>query len=286
MPAREQVPNERYRPGQRVKVLLVEVNKDQRGPQLIVSRSHPGLIRRLFEQEVPEIFSGAVEIMEVAREPGLRSKVAVAARQEKVDPVGACVGVRGVRIQNIVNELYGEKIDVIEWSPDTAQFIANALSPAKPSSVTLDEANKVATVIVPTDQMSLAIGKEGQNARLAYKLTGWRIDIKDPAALQEMDEELLRQARAAMADSQSDDFSWQGRQPRLVRADGTISVRDKTFGPLAPDLVGMSVDVDLVGSTLEVLYNRDLRHRFDFASGEPLSLEDEPVAVAAAAEGV
>ena len=185
--------------------------------------------------------------MEVAREPGLRSKVAVAARQEKVDPVGACVGVRGVRIQNIVNELYGEKIDVIEWSPDTAQFIANALSPAKPSSVTLDEANKVATVIVPTDQMSLAIGKEGQNARLAYKLTGWRIDIKDPAALQEMDEELLRQARAAMADSQSDDFSWQGRQPRLVRADGTISVRDKTFGPLAPDLVGMSVDVDLVG---------------------------------------
>ncbi|HLL49897.1 MAG TPA: transcription termination factor NusA [Thermomicrobiales bacterium] len=286
MPSREQVPNERYRPGQRVKVLLVEVNKDQRGPQLIVSRSHPGLIRRLFEQEVPEIFSGAVEIMEVAREPGLRSKVAVAARQEKVDPVGACVGVRGVRIQNIVNELYGEKIDVIEWSPDTAQFIANALSPAKPSSVTLDEPNKVATVIVPTDQMSLAIGKEGQNARLAYKLTGWRIDIKDPAALQEMDEDLLRQARAAMAESQSDDFSWQGRQPRLVRADGTISVRDKTFGPLAPDLVGMSVDVDLAGPALEVFYNRDLRHRFDFESGEPLSLEDEPVAVAAAVEGL
>jgi N utilization substance protein A len=286
MPAREQVQSERYRAGQRVKVYLVEVNRDARGPQLIVSRSHPNLIRRLFELEVPEIFSGAVEIMQIAREPGLRSKVAVAARQEKVDPVGSCVGVRGVRIQNIVNELYGEKIDVIEWSPDTAQFIANALSPAKPSSVTLDEANKVATVIVPTDQMSLAIGKEGQNARLAYKLTGWRIDIKDPAALQEMDEELLRQARAAMADSQSDDFSWQGRQPRLVRADGTISVRDKTFGPLAPDLVGMSVDVDLVGSTLEVLYNRDLRHRFDFETGEPLSLEDEPVAVAVAAEGV
>ncbi|MDQ3226278.1 MAG: transcription termination factor NusA [Chloroflexota bacterium] len=286
MPAREQVPTERYRPGQRVKVLLVEVNKDQRGPQLIVSRSHPGLIRRLFEQEVPEIFSGAVEIMEVAREPGLRSKVAVAARQEKVDPVGACVGVRGVRIQNIVNELYGEKIDVIEWSADTAQFISNALSPAKPSSVTLDEPNKVATVIVPTDQMSLAIGKEGQNARLAYKLTGWRIDIKDPAALQEMDQELLRQARAAMADSQSDDFSWQGRQPRLVRPDGAIAVRDKSFGPLDPDLVGMSVDVDLVGPALEVFYNRNLRHRFDFESGAPLSLEDEPVAVAAAAEGV
>jgi transcription termination/antitermination protein NusA len=281
MPAREQVPTERYRPGQRVKVLLVEVNKDPRGPQLIVSRSHPGLIRRLFEQEVPEIFSGAVEIMEVAREPGLRSKVAVAARQEKVDPVGACVGVRGVRIQNIVNELYGEKIDVIEWSPDTAQFIANALSPAKPSSVTLDEANKVATVIVPTDQMSLAIGKEGQNARLAYKLTGWRIDIKDPSALQEMDEELLRQARAALAETQADDFAWQGRQPRLVRADGTISVRERTFGPLDPDLVGMSVDVDVRGPALEVFYNRDLRHRFDFETGDALSLDDEPVTAGA-----
>jgi N utilization substance protein A len=188
--------------------------------------------------------------------------------------------VRGVRIQNIVNELYGEKIDVIEWSPDTAQFIANALSPAKPSSVTLDEANKVATVIVPTDQMSLAIGKEGQNARLAYKLTGWRIDIKDPSALQEMDEELLRQARAALAET-PDDFAWQGRQPRLVRADGTISVRERTFGPLDPDLVGMSVDVDVRGPALEVFYNRDLRHRYDFETGEALSLDDEPVAAGA-----
>jgi transcription termination/antitermination protein NusA len=281
MPAREQVPNERYRPGQRLKVLLVEVNKDQRGPQLIVSRSHPGIIRRLFEMEVPEIFSGAVEIMEVAREPGLRSKVAVAARQEKVDPVGACVGVRGVRIQNIVNELYGEKIDVIEWSPDTAQFIANALSPAKPSSVSLDDANKVATVIVPSEQMSLAIGKEGQNARLAFKLTGWRIDIKDPEALKEMDGELLRQARAALAEAHGqDEFAWQGRQPRLVRADGTISVRDKTFGPLEPNLVGMSVDVDLRGDAVEIFYNRELRARYNFESGEPLPLDDDVPAVA------
>ena len=288
MPSREQVPTERYRPGQRVKVLLVEVNKDARGPQLIVSRSHPGLIRRLFEFEVPEIFSGAVEIMEVAREPGLRSKVAVAARQEKVDPVGACVGVRGVRIQNIVNELYGEKIDVIEWSPDTAQFIANALSPAKPSSVSLDEPNKVATVIVPTDQMSLAIGKEGQNARLAFKLTGWRIDIKDPEALREMDGELLRQARAALAESQaSDDFSWQGRQPRLVRTDGTIAVRDRTFGPLPAGLVGMSVDIDVRGEALEVYYNRELRARYNFETTEPLPLDDDvalPVPAAAGAE--
>ena len=283
MPVREQVPTERYRPGQRVKVLLLEVNKDQRGPQLIVSRSHPGLIRRLFEMEVPEIFSGAVEIMEVAREPGLRSKVAVAARQEKVDPVGACVGVRGVRIQNIVNELYGEKIDVIEWSPDTAQFVANALSPAKPSNVTLDEATKVATVIVPTEQMSLAIGKEGQNARLAFKLTGWRIDIKDPEALKEMDGELLRQARAQVEAQSPEGLVWQGRQPKLVSADGFIDVSSRKFGPLEPSLARMSVDVDLRGEVLEVFYNRELRARYAFESGEQLPLDDEAAVAAGGA---
>lgn len=273
MPVREQVSTERYRAGQRVKVYLVEVNRDQRGPQLIVSRSHPNLIRRLFEMEVPEIFSGAVEIMEVAREPGLRSKVAVAARQEKVDPVGSCVGIRGVRIQNIVNELYGEKIDVIEWSPDTAAFIANALSPAKPTNVALNEAEKVATVIVPSDQMSLAIGKEGQNARLAYKLTGWRIDIKDPESLRGQDGELLRQARAALADV-PEDMGWTGRQPRLVRQDGTINVREREFGPLPFELIGMSVDVEIRGNELDVYYNRELRVRYEFESGKELSLDD------------
>ena len=277
MPSREQVPNERYRPGQRVKVLLLEVNRDLRGPQLIVSRSHPNLIRRLFEMEVPEIHSGAVEIMEIAREPGLRSKVAVAARQEKVDPVGSCVGVRGVRIQNIVNELYGEKIDVIEWSPEMATFVSNALSPAKPTNVALDEANHVATVIVPTDQMSLAIGKEGQNARLAYKLTGWRIDIKDPESLLDGGDDIFRQARAALADV-TDDWGWQGRQPRLVQPDGMIVVRDRTFGPLAQELLGMSVDVESRGPVLEVYYNRDLRARFDQASGELLPLDEVPQA--------
>ncbi len=282
MPAREQVPTERYRPGQRVKVYLLEVNKDPRGPQLIVSRSHPNLIRRLFETEVPEIFSGAVEIMEVAREPGLRSKVAVAARQEKVDPVGSCVGIRGVRIQNIVNELYGEKIDVIEWSPDTTTFIANALSPAKPTNVTLNEAEKVATVIVPSDQMSLAIGKEGQNARLAFKLTGWRIDIKDPESLRDQDFDILRQARAAI-DQGPDDFAWQGRQPRLVRPDGMISVREREFGPLAPDLVGMSVDVEVRGDALEVYYNRALRARFANDTGLELPLDDVGEAMAGSA---
>jgi len=283
MPAREQVPNERYRAGQRVKVLLVEVNKDQRGPQLIVSRSHPDLIKRLFEAEVPEIFSGAVEIMSIAREPGLRSKVAVAARQEKVDPVGACVGVRGVRIQNIVNELYGEKIDVIEWSPDTAQFIANALSPAKPNNVTLDEVNHVATVIVPSEQMSLAIGKEGQNARLAFKLTGWRIDIKDPASLLEAGVDVIKQARAALDATPGDLSMWHGRQPRLVNADGMIDVRGQLYGPLDPSLLRMSVDVDIEDSVVEVFYNRELRARFDIESGEPLPLEEDDARVASAA---
>jgi N utilization substance protein A len=273
MPAREQVPSERYRPNQRVKVLLTEVNAHARGPQLIVSRSDPRLIKRLFEQEVPEIQTGAVEIMEIAREPGLRSKVAVAARQEKVDPVGSCVGVRGVRIQNIVNELYGEKIDVIEWSPDTASFIANALSPAKPTNVSLDDSGdqRVATVIVPSDQMSLAIGKEGQNARLAYKLTGWRIDIKGPESLLESGSDFFR---AAQNSDMMPDFSWQGRQPRAVQADGMVAVSGGSFGPLSEDLLRRQVDVDIVEGIVEIYYDRELRARFDQATGNRLPLDD------------
>jgi N utilization substance protein A len=224
---------------------------------------------------VPEIQSGAVEIMEIAREPGLRSKVAVAARQEKVDPVGSCVGVRGVRIQNIVNELYGEKIDVIEWSPDVATFISNALSPAKPTNVSLDESGeqRVATVIVPSDQMSLAIGKEGQNARLAYKLTGWRIDIKGPESLLQAGEDFFRQARESTAGLMPD-FSWQGRQPRAVQADGMVSVSGTSYGPLSEDLIRRQVDVDIQNGVVEVYYDRELRARFDQQSGERLPLDD------------
>src|SRR2546423_184767 len=182
MPRTEQVPTERYYQGQRLRVYVAEVRDTPRGPQIIVSRGHRLMLRRLFEQEVPEIFSGAVEIKAIAREPGFRSKVAVAARQEGIDPVGSCVGVRGVRIQNIVNELNGEKIDVVEWSEDPAQYVANALSPAQVSHVTIDETTRTAKVVVPERQLSLAIGKEGQNARLAAKLTGWRIDIQSDVA--------------------------------------------------------------------------------------------------------
>jgi len=180
LPRSQQIPGERYRLHQRVRAYVLEVRRSNRGPQIVVSRTHRNMLRRLLELEVPEIYNGTVEIKGIAREAGSRSKVAVAALQEGVDPVGSCVGMRGVRIQSIVNELGGEKIDVVQWDEDTATFIANALSPARVTNVLLDERGdgKTATVIVPDDQLSLAIGREGQNARLAAKLTGWRIDIK------------------------------------------------------------------------------------------------------------
>ena len=203
LPSTEQIRTEHYRPGQRLKVYLMEVFRSGRGPQVVVSRTHRNLVRRLFELEVPEIFNGTVEIKSIAREPGFRSKVAVAARQEGVDAVGACVGLRGIRIQNIINELSGEKIDVIEWHPDAAVFVANALSPAPVVSVKVNDEQKTAAVVVPDRQLSLAIGREGQNARLAAKLTGWRIDIKSASAaeadrLVRAEEEAARAAEAAL----------------------------------------------------------------------------------------
>jgi N utilization substance protein A len=178
LPPPEQVPRERYRIGQRLKVYLVKVERGIRTPQLIVSRSHRGLVRRLFEVEVPEIFNGTVELKAIAREPGSRTKVAVQARQEGIDAVGACVGMRGVRIQNVVNELNGEKIDVVNWDERPEKFVANSLGPAQVLNVDVHPEERRAVVWVPDSQLSLAIGKEGQNARLAAKLTGWRVDIK------------------------------------------------------------------------------------------------------------
>jgi N utilization substance protein A len=178
MPPAEQSPFERYRPGQQLKFFVVQVGRTIRGPEIVVSRTHPDLLRRLFEVEVPEIFSGVIEIKAIAREPGARSKVAVSSNQEGVDAVGACVGLRGIRIQNVVNELLGEKIDVIEWDEDPVKFISNSLSPAVADSVVLNEEEESATIHVPDRQLSLAIGREGQNARLAAKLTNWRIDIQ------------------------------------------------------------------------------------------------------------
>jgi N utilization substance protein A len=193
LPRKEQIPRERYYPNQRLRVYVVEVKKTNKGPEITVSRTHRNMLRRLLELEVPEIFNGTVEIKAITREAGSRSKVAVAAHQDGVDPVGACVGLRGVRIQALVNELGGEKIDVIEWNPDPALFIAKALSPAMVLNVKLVETpdGKTANVTVPDKQLSLAIGKEGQNARLAAKLTGWRIDIKSES---EAAQEAVRQA--------------------------------------------------------------------------------------------
>jgi N utilization substance protein A len=181
MPRNQQIGGERFRLHDRVRALLLEVKTSPRGPQLVLSRAHRNFLRRLLENEVPEVYHGLVEIRSIAREPGQRSKVAVAALQPGVDPVGACVGIRGVRIQAIVRELNDEKIDVIEWNPDPAAYIAKALSPARVTGVYLNEharGTKTATVVVPEDQLSLAIGRDGQNARLAAKLTSWRIDIK------------------------------------------------------------------------------------------------------------
>jgi len=182
LPVSEQVRNERYRIGQRLRVYLLEVVRTAKGPQVVVSRSHPDFLRRLFELEVPEVLNGTVELKAVAREAGYRSKVAVATSQEGIDPVGCCVGLRGIRIQNIVSELNGEKIDVIMWHPDSPNLITNALSPAQILRVELDNDDGVATVVVPDKQLSLVIGREDQNAKLAAKLTGWRIDIKSASA--------------------------------------------------------------------------------------------------------
>jgi N utilization substance protein A len=184
LPANEQIPNERYYRGQRLKFYLLEMSQRDREPQIIVSRSHPNLIRGLFELEIPEVHNGVVALKALAREAGHRTKVAVATVQENVDPVGSCLGPRGIRLQSIINELNGEKIDVIQWDPDPAVFIANALSPSQVTSIKIDEGTNTATVVVPDKQLSLAIGKEGQNARLAAKLTGWRIDIKSVSAIE------------------------------------------------------------------------------------------------------
>lgn len=174
----EQMPGEEYKFNEKLKLYIVEVKKTPKGPQIVVSRTHPGLVKRLFELEVPEIYSGVVEIKSISREAGSRTKIAVHSKDENVDAMGACVGPRGIRVQNIVNELKNEKIDIIKWSKLPEEYIANALSPAKILDVAVDEDNKSAKVVVDDNQLSLAIGKEGQNVRLAARLTGWKIDIK------------------------------------------------------------------------------------------------------------
>ncbi len=230
MPRKELIPGERPRIHERVRALVAEVKDNPRGPQIILSRTHRNFLRRLLENEVPEIYHGVVEIRSIAREPGERAKVAVSATQPGIDPVGACVGIRGVRIQAIVRELHDEKIDVIEWNSDQAAFIAKAISPARVNGVYLNDRNaggKTATVVVPEDQLSLAIGRDGQNARLAAKLTGWRIDIKSlPEAASDVLNRLQKdEALAAVAEQEAD---------TMVRVEELLA-RKAEGRPLAPE---------------------------------------------------
>ena len=232
LPSNEQVHNERYRIGQRLKLYVLEVTKTSRGPQILVSRSHRNLLRRLFELEIPEMYGGTIEIKSIAREAGHRSKIAVAARQEGIDPVGCCVGLRGIRIQNIVNELHGEKIDVVEWADAPAAFIANALSPAQASSVELNQTENTAIVAVPDKQLSLAIGKEGQNARLTAKLTGWRIDIKSISALEAEKASLGREA-VAEVEEPVPEFAAADELPSLMPISETEAIGEKQIAEVS-----------------------------------------------------
>jgi len=188
LPAKEQMPREVYRPGDRVRAIITDIAMTPKGPQIILSRTHPQMLAKLFEAEVPEIGEGLVEIVNVVRDPGSRAKIAVASHDRDIDPVGACVGMRGSRVQNVVSELRGEKIDIIPWSADIARFVCNALSPAQVVKVFMDEEQRTLEVIVPDDQLSLAIGKRGQNVSLAARLTGCRIDIKGEGKADEADD--------------------------------------------------------------------------------------------------
>ena len=256
MPISEQVPSERYRSNTKMRVLLKSVERTLRGPELIVSRADNTLLRRLFEMEVPEIFTGAVEIEAIAREPGSRSKVAVRARQDGVDPVGSCVGLRGVRIQNIVNELHGEKIDVVEWNKEVPIFIANALSPAQVMKVELNLDDGTAMAVVPDRQLSLAIGREGQNARLAARLTGWKVDIKSDVEYQVEFQERTRlqeEARAAAAAIAAAEAEIEEAQAAAAVAAEEIAVEPESAPSdveVEAEPVPIAAEVDQVAETI------------------------------------
>ena len=280
LPPKEQVDSDRYYHGQRLKVYLMEIRREERGPRLIASRTHKNLILRLFEMEVPEIYNGTVEIKSIAREPGLRTKAAVAARQEGIDPVGSCVGMRGIRIQNIVNELNGEKIDVVQWSPDPREFIANALSPAQVVEVHLNEDDHSTTVIVPDKQLSLAIGKEGQNVRLAAKLSGWRIDIKSASTLLEEERAAAEARDAAQAETLATEAALSNTkaETRKVRSDATVMYQNQRYGPLGDELIGESVQLRATPQKLYIYNNDRLIASYMLVEdevGQAVEVEDE-----------
>jgi N utilization substance protein A len=253
LPHDEQVVSERYRKGQRVKVFILSVRSAPKGPEILVSRSHRNMLRRLFEIEVPEVHNGVVEIKAIAREAGFRSKVAVSATQSGIDPVGSCIGIRGNRIQSIVNELQGEKIDIVSWDSDPRTFIANSLSPSEPVQVELLDAEQTAVVVVPDRQLSLAIGKEGQNTRLAARLTGWRLDIKGMTEWEEIRETRLHAAAEAAAKAAEEAAALAAAQADAVaEATGIIEVQGEAQPAVVAEAEAIVEEVSEALQTAEI----------------------------------
>ncbi len=261
LPQAEQVQNERYEHGSRLKAYIVEVRRTAKGPQIVVSRTHPGLVKRLFELEVPEIVDGVVDIKAIAREPGHRTKIAVASNDNNVDPVGACVGARGSRVRMVVNELRGEKVDIVPYSDDASEFVMKALAPARVREVRIHADTGTAEVIVPDFQLSLAIGKEGQNARLAARLTGWRVDIKSETQLHEEETGGVEYAEGEWVKDESGQLVWQPAEggeaisaeaagyagASAEGADTPVPVEQRTESPVAESPAADSLVADGAG---------------------------------------
>ncbi len=277
LPAKEQVMRESYRPGDRIRAFVNEVNKASKGPQIILSRSCIEFLTKLFELEVPEIYEGIVRIESAAREPGVRSKIAVASRDSDVDPVGACVGMKGSRVQSVVQELRGERIDIVPWSPDPARYVCSALSPAQVSKVIIDEAAQSMDVIVPDDQLSLAIGRRGQNVRLAVQLTGWKIDIKS--------ESRMREIARWLAEAVSVVESWGEPEAEILLQQGITSLDDLAQCPselLAQLPGGDEAGAQAVKARAAVLAEEQRRQEEEAAAR---AAEEAAQAEALAAEG-
>lgn len=279
LPQSEQPPFERYRVGQKMRVLLQSVRQTSQGPEIVVSRTDKLLLKRLFEMEVPEIYNGSVEIMGISREAGSRSKVAVFARQEGVDAVGSCVGLRGIRIQNIVNELHGEKIDVVDWVNEPAAYISRALSPSLVMRVDLDVEEQSAVAVVPENQLSLAIGKEGQNARLTARLTGWKVDIKSNVEMEEIEASSVKTNKVLKStDTKTDDGLPVDQEAELGGQDAVDVVADKNNVEELTSLTGQEGEVeDVNGGTTTNKDDEDIEILEDIALKELIAeVEDSP----------
>ena len=285
IPAKEQVPRESYRPGDRIRAYVVEVNKVTKGPQIVLSRASIDFLKKLFEQEVPEMYEKIVGIESAAREPGGRSKIAVVSRDSDVDPVGACVGMKGSRVQAVVQELRGERIDIVPWSPDPARYVCSALSPAQVSKVIIDEAQKSMDVIVPDDQLSLAIGRRGQNVRLAVQLTEWKIDIKSETKMREIAEWLSRAVSVVegCGDPEADLLLQQGITSLEDLAECTVDVLTALPGI---DEEGASKIKERAGELIAVkAAEEEERARVEAENEARMRAEAEAAAAAARAEG-